>query len=142
MYQNIHDVIKIIDKIMAVLTTITTLITIVNLMFCIYLLTLVGALPYMSTFTNSIGFSSVSCGLQLIITCFMCGLVGDKCVDIMDTLNGMNTRDMTDREYREWHTFATVMRNTRTFGFTIGGFAALNKSTLISVQIFIFIHKN
>src|SRR6185437_7952481 len=107
---------------------------VVNIMFSIYLLALLGALPYMSKYTTSIGFSGISCGLQLIISCFICGLVGDKCVDIMDTLNGMNTRDMTDREYREWHTFATVMRNTRTFEFTIGGFAALNKSTLISVN--------
>ncbi|CAG2100558.1 unnamed protein product [Medioppia subpectinata] len=85
---------------------------------------------------------------------------------ITDALNGVNVRDMSIPEYREWLTFTTavrnshtfgltiggmdernivlkefsnsdLIRNSHTFGLTIGGFAQINKSTLISIFAFI-----
>ena len=52
-------------------------------------------------------------------------------------LDDMNVNDMSDYEYKQWIIFNNIDLKSR-FGFTIGGFARLNKSTLISVCISIF----
>ena len=82
-------------------------------------------------------FSSISYSIQLIISCFICGSIGDRIVRLNAVLDNIDQKVLSDKAYKEWLTFATVMRNTRTFGFTIGGFAALNKSTLIAVNTII-----
>ena len=64
-------------------------------------------------------------------------VVGDRITKLNTVLDNIDQKVLSDKAYKEWLTFATVMRNTRTFGFTIGGFAALNKSTLIEVCVFI-----
>ena len=89
--------------------------------------------PMFMSLVVVMAFSSISYSIQLIISCFICGSIGDRIVRLNAVLDNIDQKVLSDKAYKEWLTFATVMRNTRTFGFTIGGFAALNKSTLISV---------
>ena len=91
----------------------------------------------LATFAMGMGISSVSYATQLIISCFICGSVGDRITKLNAVLDNVDENDLSDKAYKEWLMFATVMRNTRTFGFTIGGFAVLNKSTLIAVNTII-----
>ena len=83
--------------------------------------------------------SSISYSIQLIISCLICGSIGDRIVRLNAILDNIDQKVLSDKAYKEWLTFATVMRNTRTFGFTIGGFATLNKSTLIAVIIIFYL---
>ncbi|CAG2103335.1 unnamed protein product [Medioppia subpectinata] len=75
--------------------------------------------------------------IQIIISCLICGSVEHKATKLCQALQSINTRALTDAEYREWRTFTTVVQQSgRSFGFTIGGFAPFNKRTLIAIFTF------
>ncbi|CAG2115305.1 unnamed protein product [Medioppia subpectinata] len=80
-------------------------------------------------------FRTVADIVEIIITCFICGSIERKAAKLCQALHSINTRALTDVEYREWRTFtAVVQQSGRTFGFTIGGFAPFNKRTLIKTN--------
>jgi hypothetical protein len=130
-----RDTIAVVDRHLYYCLVLNTCHTIYTVMLNIYVISLMAKSPQMWVYIQLLALSSVSSSVSTIISCFICGRVSDKSRKLHVVLDHLNARDMTDREFREWLTFATVMRNTRTFGFTIGGFAALNKSTLIEVCI-------
>ncbi len=73
--------------------------------------------------------------MKLIISCFINGLVheeSDRIYAVLDQLNGEN---LNEKEYKEWIMFKNASKEMN-FGFTIGGFAALRKTTLIPVMIY------
>ncbi|CAG2103968.1 unnamed protein product, partial [Medioppia subpectinata] len=76
-------------------------------------------------------FNSLSASISTIMSCFICGLVSTKSAKLQRILHAINARDLSDDEYNEWLMFGTIVRNTRTFGFTIGGYAVFNKLTFI-----------
>jgi hypothetical protein len=68
----------------------------------------------------------------MIISCFVNGLVHEESDKIFAVLDKVKAQDLNDIEYKELLLFRTISRETK-FGFTIGGFAPLRKSTLIPV---------
>ncbi|CAG2116236.1 unnamed protein product, partial [Medioppia subpectinata] len=70
--------------------------------------------------------------VEMIISCLMCGRIGVNVGKISAALNTICGSHWSDSEYKELVLFGNALRNTPTVGFTIGGFAAINKSTLIS----------
>ena len=74
---------------------------------------------------------------KLVISCFVNGLVYDESDKIMATLDNINAHDINDYQYRELLLFKSISRESN-FGFSIGGFAPLRKTTLIQV----FYHAN
>ena len=133
MFNTITGTIEIIDKRFGLLIVVTTLNTIYLTMFSVFVLTIINEVESMRDFKTALMFNSTSCVIQLIASCFICGRVWDKCADIMSVLDDIRVDMLSERERKEWLMFVNVVRNTRTFGFTIGGFAALNKSALIAV---------
>ena len=79
-------------------------------------------------------FSTVSSVVEMIISCFVCGLVHEKFEQIYAVLDKWNSIDLSECDYKQWLMFKNVNRENR-FGFTIGGFVSLRKTTLISVRI-------
>jgi hypothetical protein len=83
---------------------------------------------------NNYAFRSITSVLKLIISCYINGLVHDESERINSVLDNFNTRDLDEVQYKEWIMFKNILKDTR-IGFTIGGFAALRKTTLIPVRI-------
>ena len=104
-------------------------------MAAIFNISRIDKYPMLQTMVVIMKVASISYSLQLIISCLICGAISSSIEKLSAVLDNINVKDLSDKAYKEWLTFATVMRNTRTFGFTIGGFAALNKRTLIAVII-------
>ena len=100
----------------------------------IYNLSLIGQIPEIRNYAQMFAFSAVSSTVELIISCFVCGLVHQKSDEIYAVLDKWGSNSLSDSEYKEWLMFKSITRNTP-FGFTIGGFASLRKTTLISVRI-------
>ncbi len=78
-------------------------------------------------------FGTVSEILRLIISCLINGLVYEETDRIYAVLDNINPKDIDEDEYKELLLFKAISRETK-FGFTIGGFAPLKKTTLLSVN--------
>ena len=76
--------------------------------------------------------TSTSSSIKLVISCLINGLVHEESEDIYAVLDNMNVEDMDERNYKKWLIFKNISREIK-FGFTIGGFAPLRKTTLIPV---------
>jgi hypothetical protein len=61
-------------------------------------------------------------------------LVHEESKRIYSVLDNFNTRDLDEVQYKEWLMFKNILKDIK-IGFTIGGFAALRKATLIPVSI-------
>ncbi len=70
---------------------------------------------------------------KLIINCYINGLVYEESDRIYTVLNQFKNRDLNNVEYKEWLLFKNVSKD-QNFGFTVGGFAPLRKTTLIPVK--------
>jgi len=94
--------------------------------------------PILSHYSSGFALGTVSEIFKLIISCFTNGLVYEQNDKIYAVLDNINPKDIDEDEYKEVLMFKTMSRETK-FGFTIGGFAPLKKTTLLSVkEIFLF----
>ena len=99
----------------------------------IYVLALSTKIPEIQSFAKMLAFSTFSAIFQTIVSCFICGSVHQKSQQIHKTLDKINSNDLSESEYKEWLMFKTIT-SKGSFGFTIGGFASLKKTTLIPVS--------
>ncbi|CAG2103334.1 unnamed protein product [Medioppia subpectinata] len=106
------------------------------IMLNIYAMCMVNLANHMRPMVKIMLFRAVSGIVEICVSCFICGLVAQKCAKLSDILCAKKTCHMSDTEYREWHTLVTVVRNRRCVGFSIGGFAAFDKRTFISIITF------
>jgi len=83
-------------------------------------------------FSNTFMFTTITSAVKLVISCLINGLVHEESDRISAVLDNMDARDLDESEYKEWLMFKNISRKAK-FGFTIGGFAALRKSTLVPV---------
>jgi hypothetical protein len=88
--------------------------------------------PIVAQFVTFFAFGTVSEIFKLIISCFTNGLVYEENDNIYAVLDNINSKDINEDQYKEVVLFKTMSRETM-FGFTIGGFAPLKKTTLLSV---------
>ena len=77
---------------------------------------------------------SITSTVKLIINCFINGLVHEESDRIYAVLDKFNAKDVDNYEYKNLVLFKNSFREMR-FGFTIGGFASLRKTTLVPVII-------
>ena len=85
-------------------------------------------------FAYFFAFGTISEITKLIISCFINGLVYEQSYRIYAALDYINANHFDENEYKELILFKTISRDTM-FGFTIVGFAPLEKKTLFSVII-------
>ncbi len=88
--------------------------------------------PIFAQFAILLSIGTLSEIFKLIISCFINGLVHEENDKIYAVLDNINSKDIDEHEYREVLLFKTMSREIK-FGFTIGGFAPLKKTTLLSV---------
>ncbi len=84
--------------------------------------------PILRQFVSAFAFGAISELLKLIISCLINGLVYEENDKIYAVLDKINPKDINEDEYKEVLMFKTMSRETK-FGFTIGGFAPLKKTT-------------
>jgi hypothetical protein len=103
-------------------------------MINIYTIAMYSNNEIMKQHSNKNAFKSLTSVLKLIISCYINGLVHEESERIYSVLDNFNTRDLDKIQYKEWLMLKNILKDTR-IGFTIGGFAALRKTTLIPVRI-------
>ena len=130
-----RDTIGALDSKLQYILVFNIINTIYTIMLDIYTLSLLDQVPGIKSFAQLIAFSTLSAILELVVTCFMCGHCYDESCNIYNCLDGMNARELTDPEYKEWMMFKQISRKHKKFCFTIGGFVCYRKTTLISVSI-------
>ncbi len=108
--------------------------TMFAVMINIYAIAMYSNNEIMKQYSNQFAFKSMTSVLKLIVSCYINGLVYEESERIYSVLDNFNTRDLDEVQYKEWLMFKNILKDTR-IGFTIGGFAALRKTTLIPVRI-------
>jgi hypothetical protein len=68
-----------------------------------------------------------------VISYFINGSVYEESERIYSLLGNFNSRDFDANEYKKFLMFKNISKETM-FNYTIGGFASLRKTTLISVE--------
>jgi len=108
--------------------------TIVGVMINIYVYSLSGNNEVIKRHLTYHAFKSTTSVIKLIIDCYINGLVHEESERIYSVLDQFKNRDLNNVEYKEWLMFKNVSKD-QNFGFTVGGFAPLRKTTLIPVKI-------
>ena len=108
------------------------------IMLNIYSLVFMSRFGSLQELTIPMTFITIIDILEFIIMCLLCDSMDQKVYKVSIVLNDMNSNEMSDMEFREWQMFVQLLQSRPTFGFTIGGFAKFNKSTLISVIIIFY----
>ena len=108
--------------------------TIYAVLFIIYALSSINEHPKMITLIQIMAFSTALSVVELISSCIVCGSLHDTSHRIYAALDAFDANKLSEFEFKEWLMFKNVSRKTE-FGFTIGGFASLKKTTLIAVCI-------
>jgi len=108
--------------------------TMLAVMINIYAIAMYSDNEIMKQHSITYAFRSIISVLKLIISCYINGLVHEESKRIYSVLDNFNTRDLDEVQYKEWLMFKNILKDIK-IGFTIGGFAALRKTTLIPVSI-------
>ncbi len=108
--------------------------TMVGVMTHIYVYSLSGNNNIMKKYLTYYAFKSITSFLKLIIDCYINGLVHEESDRIYSVLDEFKNRDLNNVEYKEWLMFKNLS-NDHNYGFTVGGFVPLRKTTLIPVKI-------
>ena len=133
-FVDMRNAINKLDKSLAYILVMRTTLTVYSVMVNIHILSVINEIPRLDAYAKLLAFSTISEISATITSSFVCGSVHEKSDQIYAVLDEFNAKDLSDNEYKEWHMFKTVSDRTR-FGFTIGGFASLRKTTLIAVRI-------
>ncbi len=128
------ETISELDSRLSYVLILNTVMTVYNAMFNIYLISLFKKYPEIQDYVLDVMFTTFFITIQLIISCFICGSVESKSVKIYEVLDDYNAKHLSDTEYKQLVLFKSISQKT-TFGFTVGGFACLKKTTLIHVII-------
>ena len=124
-----------VDTVLSNLLTLRAIITIYVSMISIYVITLLkgNTDPSLVMFTKLIAFSTVLSFIEILISCLICGSVHQKSDNIYALLDELTANSLSNNELNEWLMFKDSRKTN--FGFTMGGFAPLRKTTLIPVII-------
>ncbi len=107
--------------------------TMVAIMLNIWTISLSDDSPIIKEHLEGFAFNTITSSVKLVISCLINGLVHEESERIYSVLDNFNSGEFDANEYKEWLTFKNIAIETM-FGFTIGGFAALRKTTLIPVK--------
>jgi hypothetical protein len=133
-FARIRNLIEELDQSLSWVLIIDLTETIVGVMFSIYVYSLSVNIKVMKNYLTYYPFKSITSVLKLIIDCYINGLVHEESDRIYSVLDESKSRNLNDFEHREWLMFKNVSKG-QNFGFTVGGFVPLRKTTLIPVKI-------
>ena len=129
-----RDAINELDDQLSYILLVRTGVTIYMVMINIYLVAVTHHISELVDYNNLLAFITISLIFDTIGSTLVCGSVHQKAEQIYAVLDSFNCKDLSHYEFRDWLMFKAVSRE-KSFGFTIGGFALLRKTTLISVCI-------
>jgi tRNA 2-selenouridine synthase SelU len=98
----------------------------------IYAFALAENIPALKHYSQNIVYEGIASSLKSLISCVINGKVYEESHRIYLVLDNFNAQDLSEIEYKEWVMFKNIAKES--FGFSIGGLAALRKTTLISVK--------
>ena len=133
LFIRIQQMVSYIDSQWCVVFALNTILSICALMVGIYTLANIDESAFYQNYTHFLYFVSCCGTCQFIMCCYYFGLIETKVQTLNNVLDGMVDTDLSHNEYNEWILFKKIIRNTHSFGITIGGFAKFNKSTFIAV---------
>jgi hypothetical protein len=133
-FVRIRNLIKELDQSLSWVLIIDLTETIVGVMINIYVYSISGNNEVMKKHLSYYAFKSTTSVIKLIIGCYINGLVHEESDRIYSVLDESKARNLNDFEYKEWLMFKNVSKD-QNFGFTVGGFAPMRKTTLIPVKI-------
>ena len=131
-YLDIRSKMNELDSLLTYNLVLRTGLTIFSVMLNIYVLAIIKSIPQLGIFMRTLGICTEISIAEILLSAFFCGLVHEKSDQIYSVLDDLTANDLSDYEYNEWLMFKNICRKTR-FGFTIGGFAPIRKTTLIPV---------
>ncbi len=130
MFVEFRNKIVALDKSLSVVIMIDILASMCSIMLQIH--AMAENNPILRQYATIFAFGTTTEILKLIISCLINGLVHEENDKIYAVLDNIRPKDIDEDEYKELLTFKSMSRETK-FGFTIGGFATLKKTTLLSV---------
>ena len=122
------------DNSLSIILVMNTLKTIYSVLFIIYTIFSMNNHPEMKALVQVMAYTTTCSVVELILSCFVCGSLHETSDKIYAILDAFDANKLSEFEYKEWLMFKNVSKKTP-FGFTIGGFASLKKTTLIAVCI-------
>jgi len=130
----IRNIINRLDQTLSwvIITDITE--TMIGVMINIYYYSMFNNNEILKQCSSIIAFRSITSIMKLIIDCYINGLVHEESENILSILDEFDVQKLDETEFKEWITFKNISKDNK-FGFTIGGFAALRKTTLIPVKM-------
>ncbi len=111
--------------------------TMVGIMLNIWMISISNDSPIIKSRLEGLAFITITSSIKLVVSCFINGLVHEESERICSVLDNSNAEDFDANEYKEWLMFKNISKE-KMFGFTIGGFAPLRKTTLIPVKKFYY----
>jgi hypothetical protein len=129
-----------LDESIAWVLIIDITVTMVAIMLNIWMISLSEDSPIVKSHLEGFAVVTITSSIKLVISCFINGLVHEESERIYSVLDNFNAEDFDANEYKEWLMFKNISKE-KMFGFTIGGFAPLRKTTLIPVKKFIIIFR-
>ena len=132
-FVEMRDTINEMDSLLSYILSLRIGLTIFSVMLDIYVVAIFTKIPQMKEFAKMMSFTAIALVLELVISCSICGAVHESSDQIYAILDSFNGNDLSDFEFKEWLMFKTTSKKTK-FGFTIGDFASMKKTTLISVK--------
>jgi len=129
--------IRDIDNRLAIILVMKVIVIIYRVMLNIYSFTLLSIYPQFNGYVKLLSFSTASGIIDMIISCFVCGLVPERVDKIYAVLDKFNANVLSEYEFKQWIIFKKTNEKS-SFGFTVGGFASLRKQTFIAVCIEIY----
>ena len=131
-YIEIRRDVTSIDSCLSFMIAFRILLSIFFLMVNVYDLSLISIEPGMKVFLKIGSFTTITSIVELFIMCFICGSLRSKSSSVNRVLDDLSQNVLSDNECNQWLVLKNVCNNSE-FGFTIGGFANLEKTTLIPV---------
>ena len=132
LFVTIRKSIRSIDRTLSVVLIMITLHTIFMIFLLIFVFTQMGTYPQIVAMLPIFITGAVSGVTELVISCLVCGRLHDRADKLYASLDKIDSNNLSPNESLEWLMFKNIDRKTR-FGFSIGGFAPLRKTTLIPV---------
>jgi len=132
LFVKIRDTINELDQLLSFVMIIDIIDAMIAVMNNIYAFSLSNNNLFFKKQSKSFAYRTISSIVKLVISCYINGLVHEQSERIYAVLDKFNAKQFDKSEYKELVLFKTMSRES-SFGFTIGGFAALRKTTLIPV---------
>ena len=131
-YVDIRKDVSSVDSCLSFMIIFRILLSIHFLMMNAYNISLISIEPNMKAFLKVNAFSTISSIAELVVMCFICGSIQSNSSEVNSVLDDLNPNVLSVIECNQWLVLKNVCNNSE-FGFTIGRFANLEKTTLIPV---------